>query len=159
MKTKQVLALLLALILAFSLTACGGTPSSNEGGNDNGSNDSSSNGSGASTPADGQPTGLDFASEDVQPVSADRAPKSALVAAYHDWFTAELDADARHQLTYADFVEKIGCEASTYNAWSGHRVYTWEAEDDAYAKVVATLEEVDGAWKCRYFTGANVGAS
>lgn len=162
MKSKHFFALLLAVILVFSLSACGGgkAESSSKTDTSEPAAEPASDAATDSAPAEASNANeLDYASEEMQEVSSERASEETLVSTYHDWFNGELDAAAQKELTYEDFVAQIGCEASWYNAWGDYRVYTWEADGAPSVKVGATFEEVDGAWKCKYFNGNNIGAT
>lgn len=150
-RIKKILTIGFVLVLVLSLAACGGDKTEPT----SGTNASGSSASEAASSANK----LDYASEELQEVSADRASKDTIIAAYHDWFNGELDATARAELVYEDFVTQLGCEASWYNAWGNYRVYTWEADGEPFAKVGATFEEAGGVWKCKYFNGNNIGAS
>ena len=102
---KKSIALVLAMLMTLSLTACGGGGSSDKG---------------------GALPGIDMKSTDTQTVTSDRATLEVL-----NYFT---ESDAQSKLTYADLKEHIGVDCSEYRYEEEYQrgVYTWyAAEDDA----------------------------
>ena len=110
---KKSIALVLAMLMTLSLTACGG------GG---GSKDSTL-------------PGIDMKSTDTQTVTSDRAPLEVLNETFFtylgglNYFT---ESDAQSKLTYADLKEHIGVDCSEYQYDEEYQrgVYTWYAQED-----------------------------
>lgn len=129
---KKLLALLLALVMLVSLAACGDKEDKDNKG-----------GEGAAK------IQIDLDAEGEQVVSEDRASKATLVETKDVWLegkmTFALDANAK---TYEEFVEHIGCEASFYEnkPEDGERWYTWVAEEDESAKLLAVFWETGDGW-------------
>ena len=114
---KKSIALVLAMLMTLSLTACGG------GSSDKG----------------GALPGIDMKSTDTQTVTSDRATLEVLNETFFtylgglNYFT---ESDAQSKLTYADLKEHIGVDCSEYRYEEEYQrgVYTWYAqEDDACA--------------------------
>ena len=110
---KKSIALVLAMLMTLSLTACGGGGSA------------------------GQRPGIDMKSTDTQTVTSDRATLEVLNETFFtylgglNYFT---ESDAQSKLTYADLKEHIGVDCSEYRYEEEYQrgVYTWyAAEDDA----------------------------
>ena len=93
---KKSIALVLAMLMTLSLTACGGGGSSDKG--------------------DALP-GIDMKSTDTQTVTSDRATLEVLNETFFtylgglNYFT---ESDAQSKLTYADLKEHIGVDCSEY---------------------------------------------
>ena len=113
---KKSIALVLAMLMTLSLTACGGGGSSDKG---------------------GALPGIDMKSTDTQTVTSDRATLEVLNETFFtylgglNYFT---ESDAQSKLTYADLKEHIGVDCSEYRYEEEYQrgVYTWyAAEDDA----------------------------
>lgn len=110
---KKSIALVLAMLMTLSLTACGG------GG---GSKDSTL-------------PGIDMKSTDTQTVTSDRATLEVLNETFFtylgglNYFT---DSDPQAKLTYADLKEHIGVDCSEYQYQEEYQrgVYTWYAQED-----------------------------
>ena len=114
---KKSIALVLAMLMTLSLTACGG--------------------GGGSSDKGGALPGIDMKSTDTQTVTSDRATLEVLNETFFtylgglNYFT---ESDAQSKLTYADLKEHIGVDCSEYRYEEGYQrgVYTWyAAEDDA----------------------------
>ena len=101
---------------------------------------------------DGSQYGIDFLNEEMQPMSDQRPTHDTLQETVYGWLkgmTMFMMTSEYSGLTYADFVEHIGCDAQEYRYKSlGHqRVYTWVATDKEYAKFGAFFRENDeGEW-------------
>ena len=100
---------------------------------------------------DGSQYGIDLDSTATQPMSCERPSFSVLQETVYGWLqgmTMFVLSDM-NRLTYADFVEHIGCDAQEYRYKTlGHqRAYTWEAADKPLAKFGAFFRENDdGEW-------------
>ena len=114
---KKSIALVLAMLMTLSLTACGG--------------------GGGSSDKGGALPGIDMNSTDTQTVTSDRATLEVLNETFFtylgglNYFT---ESDAQSKLTYADLKEHIGVDCSEYRYEEEYQrgVYTWyAAEDDA----------------------------
>lgn len=114
---KKSIALVLAMLMTLSLTACGG--------------------GGGSSDKGGALPGIDMKSTDTQTVTSDRATLEVLNETFFtylgglNYFT---ESDAQSKLTYADLKEHIGVDCSEYRYEEEYQrgVYTWyAAEDDA----------------------------
>ena len=111
---KKSIALVLAMLMTLSLTACGGGGSSDKG---------------------GALPGIDMKSTDIQAVTSDRATLEVLNETFFtylgglNYFT---EGDAQSKLTYADLKEHIGvdCSEYQYDAEYQRGVYTWYAQED-----------------------------
>ena len=130
MNSKKMLALILALVLALSLCACGG-------------------GGGGSDPDDGAVVDgdaavsdfeLDYTSSEWQDMSDDRTPLEDLRTVY-----AAMQASSSN-MTYADVVALVGCDASEFRMEGESRVYRWNAEESEYEYIGAVLKDTDGEW-------------
>ena len=114
---KKSIALVLAMLMTLSLTACGG--------------------GGGSSDKGGALPGIDMKSTDTQTVTSDRATLEVLNETFFtylgglNYFT---ESDAQSKLTYADLKEHIGVDCSEYRYEEEYQrgVYTrYAAEDDA----------------------------
>ena len=114
---KKSIALVLAMLMTLSLTACGG--------------------GGGSSDKGGALPGIDMKSTDTQTVTSDRATLEVLNETFFtylgglNYFT---DSDPQAKLTYAELKEHIGVDCSEYQYDEEYQrgVYTWYAnEDDA----------------------------
>ena len=114
---KKSIALVLAMLMTLSLTACGG--------------------GGGSSDKGGALPGIDMKSTDTQTVTSDRATLEVLNETFFtylgglNYFT---ESDAQSKLTYADLKEHIGVDCSEYRYEEEYQrgVDTWyAAEDDA----------------------------
>ena len=114
---KKSIALVLAMLMTLSLTACGG--------------------GGGSSDKGGALPGIDMKSTDTQTVTSDRATLEVLNETFFtylgglNYFT---ESDAQSKLTYAELKEHIGVDCSEYRYEEEYQrgVYTWyTAEDDA----------------------------
>lgn len=101
---------------------------------------------------DGSQYGIDLDSTDTQPMAEGGPTHDQLQETVYGWLkgmTMFMITSEYSGLTYADFVEHIGCDAQEYRYKSlGHqRVYTWVATDKEYAKFGAFFRENDeGEW-------------
>ena len=112
---KKSIALVLAMLMTLSLTACGG--------------------GGGSSDKGGALPGIDMKSTDTQTVTSDRATLEVLNETFFtylgglNYFT---ESDAQSKLTYADLKEHIGVDCSEYRYEEEYQrgVYTWYAAED-----------------------------
>lgn len=114
---KKSIALVLAMLMTLSLTACGGGGGSSDKGS--------------------ALLGIDMKSTDTQTVTSDRVTLEVLNETFFtylgglNYFT---ESDAQSKLTYAELKEHIGVDCSEYRYEEEYQrgVYTWyAAEDDA----------------------------
>ena len=114
---KKSIALVLAMLMTLSLTACGG--------------------GGGSSDKGGALPGIDMKSTDTQTVTSDRATLEVLNETFFTYLGGLnyfSDDDEQSKLTYADLKEHIGVDCSEYRYEEEYQrgVYTWyAAEDDA----------------------------
>ena len=121
---KRIIALMLAMMMALTLVACGSKK--NDG---------------------GAAGGLDMTSEELQPITDQRASKDALVAA-KDYFISGLSSspDEFSKKTYQDMVDYIGVEASEFQyfaSWQQYR-YTWYVEGSSGPALLAVFNSTTG---------------
>ena len=112
---KKLTALLLSLVMILALTACG----------DKAGDDKSGGG------ASDNPYNLDYTSEELQPMTDERASEEKLIEA-KDYYLDGLQSkpDEFSKMTYKDIAEYIGVDASEYQhfeSWHQDR-YTWYVE-------------------------------
>lgn len=128
---KKIIALLLTLMMVFSLVACGSEGDS-------------------AAPADLEAKyGISYVADGEQKLATDRAQKSVLIETKDVWLEGKMTfALAEDPKTYEDFVEHIGCDASTYSfsAEDGERSYVWISAEDETAKLLATFWETPQGW-------------
>lgn len=144
MKTmKKALSILMILVLALSLVACG-------------TDDGKTNGDSTDPVDAGVETkdsiaevaatyGLNLESTDQQPMSEERATTAQLYSVMHDYLNGVtlFGYDPAEKITYADLKEQIGVDATTYYAEGTiKQSFVWEASDNSTAKFLATF--VDG---------------
>ena len=131
---KRILSLILALCLPLVLAAgCGAKDEP------------------ASTSPDDRYPGIDFSSTQLQQMSEERAAKEKLEEVVWDFLNGATifpEGSDESKLTYTDFAEFIGCDASEYNfdALQNARVYTWIAMDADASKFGAWFKERNGIW-------------
>lgn len=124
-KLTKIFALLLALTMVFTLTACGGSDTDNGGAqtNDN-------------------PYNLDYTSADLQPMSSERASKEALLEA-EEYYISGLSSASEEvtKQTYADVAAHIGVDASEFQYFEsyGQYRYTWYLEGNEGASLLAVF--------------------
>jgi|GEM_PF-476691 len=147
---KKVLAIILILALVFALGACSSTP------NPASATEGESDGKGTSV-VDDNPFNLDYESAEVQEMSSERLPQATLKE-FYDYFVG-LGAAGRENLTYADMVEHIGCEASEFSFTSGYRIYVWRAEENDFAQMNASIPGNNGVWKNPFMSAYNLGTT
>ena len=133
---KRLTALLLALLMLFALTACGDKADKGE---------AAASDSAAQT--NDNPYNLDYKSEDLQPMTDERASKDVLAEA-GEYYMHGLSSDPTNftKLTYKDVAEHIGVDASEYQhfeSWSQDR-YTWYVEGSEGASLLAVFN-TDGS--------------
>jgi len=137
---KKLLALLMACLMVFSLAACGGDKAKDGA-------DKASGETGAAN--DGSSFGIDFTSEEVQPMGEEKADVAVLKKTAEEYLEGNtMFSYSNDKRTYADFVEYIGCDANEYQFSSrdNARMYTWKAADSDTAWFAAYFFEKDGAW-------------
>ena len=114
---KRLTALILSLAMIFTLAACGGKT------------DGGKTGDGGTSGGDSY--NLDYTSEELQPMSDERASEDKLIEAkeyYLDGLQSKPEEFSK--LTYQDVAEYIGVDASEYQhfeSWHQDR-YTWYVE-------------------------------
>ena len=143
---KKLLALLLATLMLFSLCAC----------------DSEEKTGGEDVAAGKEDSGLaiDFEAEGQQTVSEARAKMDVLVETRDVWLEGKMTfAFADTAKTYEDFVAHIGCDASFYEnkAEDGERWFTWVAEEDETAQLLAVFWETPEGWVLYSIGSTNLG--
>lgn len=110
-KITRLTALFLSLVMIFALAACGG----------------GTGGSGASA----DPYNLDYTSEELQPMSEERASKDTLLEA-KEYFIGGLQSSPAEfsKMTYKDMAEHIGTDASEFQYFDSYKQYryTWYVE-------------------------------
>lgn len=111
---KKSIALVLAMLMTLSLTACGGGGSSDKG---------------------GALPGIDMKSTDTQTVTSDRATLEVLNETFFTYLGGLnyfSDDDEQSKLTYADLKEHIGVDCSDYCYDEAYQrgIYTWYADED-----------------------------
>lgn len=123
---KKIIALMLAMMMALTLAACA---------KDNGGNGGEA--------ADG----LDYTSEELQPITEERATADVLAEAgkyYMDGLASNPTEFSK--LTYKDVKEHIGVDASEFQyfaSWQQYR-YTWYVEGSEGPAVLAVFNSSDG---------------
>ena len=156
MKKLSIVLLILALCCSLLLTGCGKKDSTGteSGGNTStestdtaGSNESSYN--------------LDFTSTEVQTMSTERAPRETLGEAFYEWLNSITyfpDGTENSDLTYDDFVDHIGFDATEYYYDDSRtaRVYTWRAEGEDGSQLGVWFVEEGGSWNLSMLGAMNV---
>lgn len=148
---KKTLVWLLALAMLFCLAACGG-----EKGGDGGK-DAASGGAEESAAAK---YGVDLAAAGEQKMSDERAAMDVLVETRDVWLEGKMTfVLAENPKTYADFVEHIGCDASsyTYVAEDSERHYVWIAEGNDTAMLLAAFWQTPDGWTLYSIGSTNLG--
>lgn len=126
---KKIIALMLAMMMVLTLVACGGKD--NGGNGDNG----------------GAAGGLDMTSEELQPITDQRASKDTLAEAgkyYMDGLAS--DPTTFSKMTYKDMKDHIGVDASEFQyfeSWQQYR-YTWYVEGSSGPAVLAVFNSSNG---------------
>lgn len=101
---------------------------------------------------DGSQYGIDLNSTSTQPMAEGGPTYDVLQETVYGWLKGNTMFAVNSEyssLTYADFVEHIGCDAMEYRYKSlgNQRVYTWVATDKPFAKFgVFFRENDDGEW-------------
>ena len=129
---KRLTALLLALVMLLALTACG----------DKANTGDTAASSESSAQTNDNPYNLDYKSEDLQPMTDERASKDVLAEA-GEYYMHGLSSDPTNftKLTYKDVAEHIGTDASEFQhfeSWSQDR-YTWYVEGSEGASLLAVF--------------------
>ena len=125
---KKLTALFLSLVMILALTACG----------DKAGDDKSGGGTSGSNPYD-----LDYTSEELQPMTDERASEEKLIEA-KDYYLDGLQSkpDEFSKMTYKDIAEYIGVDASEYQhfeSWQQDR-YTWYVEGNEGPCLLAAFD-------------------
>lgn len=120
---KKLTALFLSLVMILALTACGDK-------------------SGGGTSND-NPYNLDYTSEELQPMTDERASEEKLIEA-KDYYLDGLQSkpDEFSKMTYKDIAEYIGVDASEYQhfeSWHQDR-YTWYVEGNEGPCLLAAFD-------------------
>ena len=121
---KRIIALMLAMMMALTLVACGSKK--NDG---------------------GAAGGLDMTSEELQPITDERASQDVLAEAgkyYMDGLASNPTEFSK--MTYKDVKEHIGVDASEFQyfeSWQQYR-YTWYVEGSSGPAVLAVFNSTDG---------------
>ncbi len=142
---KKAISILMILVLALSLVACG---TDGDAGKVNGdSTDPANNGAEVkdSIAEVAAAYGLNLESTDQQSMSEDRATTAQLGSVMHDYLkgVTYFGYDPTEKITYADLKEQIGVDATTYYAEDSiKQSFLWLASDNTTAKFLATF--VDG---------------
>ena len=124
---KKIIALILAMMMTLTLVACG----EKKDGGDKG----------------GAASGLDMTSEELQPITDERAAADVLAEAgkyYMDGLASNPSEFAK--MTYKDVKERIGVDASEFQyfeSWQQYR-YTWYVEGSSGPAVLAVFNSSDG---------------
>ena len=127
---KKIIALMLAMMMVLTLAACGGKDNGGSGGDDSGA-----------------ASGLDMTSEELQPITDERASQDVLAEAgkyYMDGLASNPSEFAK--MTYQDMKEHIGVDASEFQyfeSWQQYR-YTWYVEGSSGPAVLAVFNSADG---------------
>lgn len=100
---------------------------------------------------DGSEYGIDLNSTATQPMAEGGPTHAVLQETAYGWLkgTTFFVMSELNTLTYADFVEHIGCDAQEYRYKSlgQQRVYTWIASDKPFVGFGAFFRENDdGEW-------------
>ena len=127
---KKIIALMLAMMMVLTLAACGGKDNGGSSGDDSGA-----------------AGGLDMTSEELQPITEERASQDVLAEAgkyYMDGLASNPSEFAK--MTYKDMKEHIGVDASEFQyfeSWQQYR-YTWYVEGSSGPAVLAVFNSADG---------------
>ena len=127
---KKIIALMLAMMMVLTLAACGGKDNGGSSGDDSGA-----------------AGGLDMTSEELQPITDERASQDVLAEAgkyYMDGLASDPSEFAK--MTYKDMKEHIGVDASEFQyfeSWQQYR-YTWYVEGSSGPAVLAVFNSSDG---------------
>lgn len=101
---------------------------------------------------DGSAYGIDLTSTQIQPMSQVKPTHAVLQDTVYGWLrgtTIYVYSEGFRQLTYGDFADHIGCDASEYffSTRDNARVYTWIASDKPNAKFsVYFRADPEGRW-------------
>lgn len=130
---KKAIIMILAVVLAVSLTACG---------SDGGDKDKK---------ADALQTvidtyNLDMASTEEQAMSSERVTKDRLKALKNDYFkgTMIFEGTEFENLTYGDIKDQLGVDASYYyyeDSLVGNQCFVWQAEESDSAKLLISFTD------------------
>ena len=148
---KKLIALLLVLVMALSLAACGGDETAKSKKED----ETTQAAKGLEEKYD-----VDLEAAGEQKLSDERAAEDVLVETRDEWlggqFTFALDPEPK---TYEDLAEHIGCDASyyTYVEEDGERHFVWVAEGDETAKFLAVFWETPNGWVLYSVGSTNIG--
>ena len=148
---KKLLALVLTIVMVLSLVACGDKAKDKSETTADGTNVTD-------TETMQLPIDLDAAGE--QAITDQRASMDTLVETRDVWLEGKMTfALDENPKTYADFVEHIGCDASVYEnkAEDGERWFTWIAEGDETAKLLAVFWETPNGWTLYSVGSTNIG--
>jgi len=157
---KKLIALLLALSMLLCFAACGKTEKgdSADKAEESGKDDNKASASAEEEAA--AKYGVDLSAEGEQKMSDERAPMDVLIETRDEWLEGKMTfALDENPKTYADFVDHIGCDASTYTNMEedGERHYVWMAEGDDTAKFLAVFWETPQGWTLYSVGSVNIG--
>lgn len=124
---KKALLIIMVLVMAFSVTACGG---------DNGGND-------AKDPLQEaiDTYSIDVDSADEQAMSETRATKDQLSALKHDFFkdTMMFEGTEFEDVTYGDIKAELGVDASYYYRNGEEQCFVWQADGADASKLLISF--------------------
>lgn len=139
MKKKQILVTLLAIIMVFSLSACGGDKKEDT------ANDSGSSSSEQSEEFIPQNFSLNFEEGIDQPMTEKQLSQAHLQAFYDD-----IPIDSLTGASYEEVAIVLGGDANKFSVLSEgkSRVYYWIPEDDGDMELlsISFKEDDTGAW-------------
>jgi len=150
---KKLIALVLGLVLVFSMTACGGKKDEKAGAGSETKPE-------AAAQSAAEKYGLDLEAEGEQKMSDERASEDVLAETRDVWLEGKMSfAFDEKPKTYEDVAEHIGCDASTYTyfAEDGERHYTWIADGDETAQFLAVFWETPQGWTLYTVGSVNIG--
>lgn len=139
---KKLVALLLVVVMALSLAACGAPATK--------------------APEDGSSFGIDLTKEGTQTMGEEMATVEVLKKTAEEYLEGgTLFAYSNDTRTYGDFKAYIGVDANEYqyNEDQNQRTYIWKASDDSTAWFAAIFQEKDGNWTLYASSSANLGLS
>jgi len=151
---KKILSLVLILVLCFALTACGGkkeTPKDEP---------KAEPVVETKTVNDGSSFGIDLMAEGSQKMSTEYASVDTLKKVRDEYLGGNtMFMYSNDTRTYADFVEYIGVDASSYqyNAGKNERTYIWNADGKDNSYFAAIFAEKDGSYVLYASSAANLG--
>jgi len=143
---KRFFAMMLALMLVLCLTACGGEKKEPEKAVD-------------AIEAAATKYGVTLTAAGEQKMSDERAKMEVLAETRDTWLEGKMTfAFESTPKTYADFVEHIGCDASSYTfvEKNSERHFVWVAEGNESAKLLAVFWETPKGWTLYSIGSTNI---